>query len=234
MTQAIAAGAGGGRYARAPSRAECETLRFRRAIRHSRWVRFLRVALPLTAIAVGGVVVLFTWFNPLRVVFKLPGDVGQLVVSGTKITMEQPRLSGVTKDSRSYELTADAAAQDLMRPDLVELRGLRAVIGARENGSIRMTAPLGIFDRKLETLKLEREVHLLTTTGYECRMQEALIEVRKGTLVSEKPVEVKLIDGTLTANRLEVLDSGQLIRFDGGVVMNLSFKGARPERNANQ
>ena len=41
---------------------------------------------------------------------KLPVNVGNLVVSGTKITMEQPHLSGFTQDARAYELSADAAA----------------------------------------------------------------------------------------------------------------------------
>ena len=47
---------------------------------------------------------------------KLPIDVGNMVVSGTKITMEQPRLSGFTRDGRAYEVTAVAAAQDVTKP----------------------------------------------------------------------------------------------------------------------
>ena len=77
-----------------------------------------------------GVIVigLITYFNPLRMLAKLPIDVGDLVVSGTKITMEQPRLSGFTSDARAYELTAEAAAQDLTKPDMVELRNIHAKV----------------------------------------------------------------------------------------------------------
>ena len=53
---------------------------------------------------------------------KLPADIGNLVVSGTKITMEKPHLSGFTSDARAYELSADAAKQDLTKPDLIELQ----------------------------------------------------------------------------------------------------------------
>ena len=35
---------------------------------------------------------------------KLPIDIGNLVVAGTKITMEKPPLSGFTHDARAYEL----------------------------------------------------------------------------------------------------------------------------------
>ena len=52
---------------------------------------------------------------------KLPVYIGNLVVSGTKITMEKPHLSGFSADRRPYELQAKAAIQDLTDPDHVEL-----------------------------------------------------------------------------------------------------------------
>jgi lipopolysaccharide export system protein LptC len=39
--------------------------------------------------------------------------------------------------------------------------------------------------------------------------------------VSHSPVELKMLNGTLNANRLEVDDRGDVIRFSEGVVMNL-------------
>ena len=58
------------------------------------------------------------WFNPLRVLDKVPIELGSVVVSGTKITMAQPRLAGFTNDNRQYELTAQAAAQDITKPGM--------------------------------------------------------------------------------------------------------------------
>jgi len=73
---------------------------FRSARRHSRMVRFLRVSVPL-AVVIGAVVIsLITIFNPFRMLTKLPVNINDLVVSGTKITMEKPRLAGFTKDAR--------------------------------------------------------------------------------------------------------------------------------------
>ena len=61
-------------------------------------------------------------FNPFRMLLpKLPVDIGNLVVSGTKITMENPHLAGFSADRRPYELWAKAAIQDLNDPDHVEL-----------------------------------------------------------------------------------------------------------------
>jgi len=84
---------------------------FRSARRHSRVVRVLRIAIPVgVLISVVGIS-LATYLNPLRMLASLPIDISDMVVSGTKITMEQPRLSGFTKDQRAYEFIADAAAQ---------------------------------------------------------------------------------------------------------------------------
>src|SRR5262245_29399187 len=85
---------------------------FRAARRHSRLVRVLRIAIPAVVVVGLVIVALLTYFNPLRMLAKLPINLNDLVVSGTKITMEQPRMSGFTHDGRAYELTAVAAAQD--------------------------------------------------------------------------------------------------------------------------
>ena len=63
--------------------------------RHSRRVRLLRIAIPAGAATVWLVLVLATWFNPLRLIAKLPKELGSLAISGTKITMGQPRMSGL-------------------------------------------------------------------------------------------------------------------------------------------
>ena len=76
-----------------------------------------------------------SWLDPLKVLVRLPIDAGRLVISGTKITMEAPKLSGYTKDRRWYELTANAAAQDITKPDLIELNEIRAKIEAEDKST---------------------------------------------------------------------------------------------------
>ena len=201
-------------------------LAFRSARRHSRAVRILRVAIPLAVVLGFTGIFLITYFNPLRMLAKLPIDVGNLVVSGTKITMEHPRLSGFTGDARAYELSADAAKQDLTKPDLIELRNIRAKVQMQDKSTVEVSATAGIYDSKGETLKLDQNIVLSSSTGYRGRLSEAMINIRKGNVVSERPVEVELLQGTLNANRLEISDSGDLVRFGGGVNMTLMLGDA--------
>lgn len=186
-------------------------------------VRILRIAVPVSVLTGVIIVALITYLNPLRMLAKLPINIDNLVVSGTKVTMEQPRLSGFTSDARAYELTADTAAQDMTKPDIVELRNIRAKIEMQDKSSMVMTAVTGTYDSKGETLKLDQDIQLKSSTGYQGRLSEALIDIRKGNVVSEHPVEVKMLQGTLNANRLEILDSGDLVRFHGGIVMDMAL-----------
>jgi len=186
-------------------------------------VRILRIAVPASVGLVLVIVMLITYLNPLRMLAKLPINLDNLVVSGTKVTMEQPRLSGFTSDARAYELTADTAAQDMTKPDIVELRNIRAKVEMQDKSSMELRAITGVYDAKGEMLKLDRNIEINSSTGYQGRLREALIDIRKGNVVSEQPVEVKMLQGTLNANRLDILDSGDLVRFHGGVVMDMKL-----------
>jgi lipopolysaccharide export system protein LptC len=198
---------------------------FRAAIRHSRLVRLLRVVIP-TAITLGVVatVLMVYVLDPLSQLVRLPGSIGSLVVSGTSITMRQPRLAGFTQDRRPYVVTAKAATQDVTKPDTVQLQDLRATIEFKDSGPFELTANTGLFESKADRLTLQDNI-LVDSPNYKARLSEAVVNVRTNHIVSEKPVEVSMRQGTINANRLEVLNSGEMIRFEGGVTMVLT-----PER----
>jgi lipopolysaccharide export system protein LptC len=196
---------------------------FRAAQRHSRRVRWLRRAIPIWTLVLLGGVVLLTWFNPLGVLTRLPIDTGKILVSGTKITMEAPRLAGFTRDARPYEFTARAAAQDITKPDVLELKDIHAKIDMPDKAHMEMTAESGIYDTKSDLLTLTENIHLSSSAGYSGRLSDAVVDIHKGDVVSEHPVEVLLLNGTLNANRLEVVNNGELLRFGAGVSMNLNL-----------
>ena len=203
--------------------------RFAIAARHSRLVRVLRIAVPaVVALAMGGVIAI-SIFNPFRALMKqLPVDIDNLVVSGSKITMEAPHLSGFSPDQRPYELWAKTATQDLTDPDHVELKILRAKIVQEDRSTVTLDARTGLFDTKTQLLDLRKDIFLQSSTGYEARLSQALLDIGKGTVTSEEPVDVKLLNGTLTADRLRITEKGELIRFEGNVKMNLIMDSPEP------
>ncbi len=201
--------------------------RFAIAARHSRMVRVLRVAVPAAVILAMTAIVAVSVFNPFRMLLpKLPLDMGNLVVSGTKITMESPHLAGYTPDQRPYEVWAKTATQDVTDPDHVDLKTLRAkVLMDDRTTTVTLDARNGVMDTKQQLLDLHKDIFLQSSTGYEARLSQAFVDIGKGTVTSEEHVDVKLLNGTLTSDKLRITGGGEIVRFEGNVVMNLDNLG---------
>ena len=207
--------------------------RFAIAARHSRMVRFLRIAVPAAVTVAMAAIIFVSVYNPFRMLPKLPVDIGNLVVSGTKITMEAPHMSGYTPDQRPYEVWAKTAVQDLAVPDSVDLNTLRAKVLMEDRTThITLDARDGKFDSKTQLLDLRKDIFLQSSTGYEARMSQALVDIGKSTVTSEEHVDVKLLNGTLSADRLRITSGGEVVRFEGNVVLNLDNLGAPEEATA--
>jgi lipopolysaccharide export system protein LptC len=87
--------------------------------------------------------------------------------------------------------------------------------------TVTLDSRTGIFDNKLQTLNLHKDIFLQTSSGYEARLSQAFVDMGKGTVNSDEHVDVKLTNGTLSADRLRITDGGAVIRFEGNVVMNI-------------
>jgi lipopolysaccharide export system protein LptC len=200
--------------------------RFAIAARHSRMVRVLRIAVPAAVGLAMATVVGISVFNPFHADFP-KFDLSNLVVSGTKITMESPHLSGYSgEDRRPYELWAKTATQDVTDPDHVELNTLRAKVLNEDQSTVTLDARTGFLDNKQQTLDLHKDIHLVTSSGYEAWLNHAFVDMGKGTVDSEEHVDVKLTNGTLSADHLHISDGGGVVRFEGNVVMHLDHLDA--------
>src|SRR3984885_444506 len=197
--------------------------RFAIAARHDRFVRALRVAVPAAVIlSMAAIVVVSTFNNPFRMLMpKLPLDMDNLVVSGTKITMESPHMSGYTPDRRPYEVWAKTATQDVTDPDHLDLKTLRAKVLMEDQSTVTLDALNGLMDTKQQLLDLHKDIYLQTSTGYEAWLSQAFVDMGKGTVTSDEHVDVKWADGRLPAERPRITGGGEVVRFDGNVVMNI-------------
>jgi lipopolysaccharide export system protein LptC len=202
---------------------------FGAAVRHSRRVGFLRKALPIAAGAGIVIVVLWTWLDPLRFASGLPVELGRISISGTKLTMDAPKLKGFSRDGRPYTVTAEEAAQDLTKPNVIELSKIVGQFDLGSRGNMILNAKSGIYDGKMEQMKIFDGIDFHSTEGHSGQLSEALVEPRKGHLVSESPVDLFFNEGSLRGNRMEIFDQGKLIVFEGGVTMVLRITPRPPK-----
>lgn len=204
---------------------------FRKALRHSRSVRRLRIFIPVLVVLLIGGFAAWTWFNPMRLLLKVPDIGGDLVISGTKITMQQPRVTGFTRDSRPYEFSAQSAAQDLTRPDIVELNDLHGKFEMQDKSTTEMTADGGTYNSKQEMLNLGSHIVVTSTSGYKILLKSADIDVHNARMTTDDPVQIEMKQGRLDAKGMEVRDAGGEIVFNG-VTMTINPNELSPPAGA--
>src|SRR3569833_4341630 len=90
-----------------------------------------------------------------------------------------------------------------------------------DRSTVTLDALTGRLDTKQQLLDLHKDILLTTSSGYEARLNSAHADMAKGTVSSDERVDVKLTNGTLTADRLRITEGGDVIRFEGNVVMHL-------------
>jgi lipopolysaccharide export system protein LptC len=189
---------------------------YAQARRHSARVRFYKRAIPIGTAAAVAVLLALTLAGPDGQLGGL--SLGPLSISGTKITMDNPRLSGFHKDSRPYEVTATSATQDVRKPHIVEMNDMKARLVIDDGGTVaRLEAASGVFDTQREQLELRQEVRVATDSGHAARLKSALIDFKAGTMVSRDPVSVTLPNGSIEAQGVEITDNGKILTFTGGV-----------------
>jgi lipopolysaccharide export system protein LptC len=203
---------------------------FRSAKRHSRRVRLLRWVLPTAALIGLAIVMFFLWFDPLRFYRGLPVEFGRISITDNKLTIEAPKLSGFTQDRRPYLVTAESAAQDLTSPNRIELTGISGHVELANRGETKLSAQTGLYDMKAGLLQLGSGIEIGATGGYKMQLRDATMNVRKGSVVTKRPVTALFPDGSLLAKNLEIQEHGDFVKFGGGVTM--SFKLPREDANA--
>ncbi|PXW57444.1 lipopolysaccharide-assembly, LptC-related protein [Methylobacterium sp. B4] len=197
-----------------------------RARRHSAQVRTLRRVIPVVAgLAMFGLAAIVL-YGPLS--GSIPNvSVGPISVSGTKVTMENPRLSGFRKGERGYEVIADAAQQDVRKPSIIELQAMKGHVATDDKGGrAYLEARGGVFDSTRESLNLENDIRLWTDKGEEIRLSVATVDFKSGSLRSSKAVTVTVPAGLIVADSLDVVENGRVVSFVGGV--HAVFHGEEP------
>jgi lipopolysaccharide export system protein LptC len=200
---------------------------FKAARRHTRRVRFFRVMLPLGVLVGAILATALAFFDPLKIAMDLPFDLGRVSLSGSRIKMELPKLSGFTNDNRGYSVTAKSATQDLTHPDQIDLEEIEARLELAEQGWAKLTAQAGHYNTKSESMMLDQGIRFDTSAGYGGTLQEVKVDVKAGKLLSEQPVELRYLDGKLTADRMEVSQKDSRALLTGNV--RLVFKMPPPD-----
>ena len=204
---------------------------YAKAKRHSSRVRALKIAIPAGAFIAAALVFAASVYKPFG---DIPGlTIGGISISGSKIAMENPRLTGFRQDSRPYEVNAKAAFQDVRKPGVVELKDVNARLTTDGAGTVAtLVSAAAVFDTSKEFLDLTQEIRITTNRGEEILLRSASVDMKAGTAVSREPVKVTTQNGTIEADAVQVTEGGRTLSFQGRVRTQFSRAAIEPADEA--
>jgi lipopolysaccharide export system protein LptC len=194
---------------------------------HTSLVRVLRVAVPGLAVLVVAAFFAIIATDPRNALTSSENAQALGVQSGT-ITMEAPHLTGFNANGQTYEVIAKRAEQRTDDPGKVALNALIAKVQMRSEGFAHFTAGSGRFDTAQQILDLGDKVTAVTDKGDDAALATAHIDLKAGSVSTDRPVKIKLGTATLSADSMTLSNSGDHVIFSGKVVMILPPAGAAP------
>ena len=201
---------------------------FASATRHTKFVNFLRKALPIFA-----VLVLATYFISTRLATSISiGDMNASIegfeVKDGNLRMVNPKLEGADKKNGKYVISADYADQDIKNPNLIKLHAIKADLAAIDGGWSRMTAVRGRFDNKTGRLVMQDKIDIATSSGVSGVLTHATLDTKNQVIRSHRPVSFVLPNGTIRANALTFYSAKHTLTFRGKVAVHM----VRPKKEA--
>ncbi|OCW57281.1 LPS export ABC transporter periplasmic protein LptC [Hoeflea olei] len=192
---------------------------YRRAVRHSRLVRVLKILLPVLAGLIVLAFVAVSWVGSLG-----PEGVGIESVSlrDGKIVMQNPVMSGQASDARPYTMQAARAIQDLDTPDVIVLEEIVADLPVADGDKAVLNAASGIYNRTAETLVFDKPFTVSTEAGMRAELKSADIDIAAGEMRTSEPVAVRSGEASVVAQSMEMQDKGRVIVFKDKVRMTIN------------
>ena len=184
-------------------------------------MRFLKFAVPATAVVGAGLFVVLAWFNP----FRLPNIVVEgspVIASDGTLDVKLPHLTGTNNRGQKYDVTATSGAQRVTAPGVVALTDLNAVIAGTDQSNATLTAATGKFDSNTQILSPCATMSTSSRPGLYALLRSGTIDFKGNTVHSDEPVTVNLSNGTILANNLDIVEGGSKITFAGGVTANFT------------
>ena len=189
------------------------------ARRYSVFVKFMKGALPMAALALAVLVLVYV---------LQPREAGRMALTFERLgrvegdlAMVKPRLSGTDNDGLPFLVSAASAVQEQRGSDRVRLEAVVADISLKDGTALHVSATKGVVDTKRHLLEVSSGIHVTSQDGYDARTESAKADLKTGTLHGESRIEAQGKFGRITADRFALNRETRQLQFSGNVQMLL-------------
>lgn len=195
-------------------------LLMRRQGGHSRTVSMLKVLLPLVALSLVTLVVLWAELPKSDLGFRV-GFSSVHPDDARNLRMVNARYAGRSKSKQPYLLTAASALQDRPGADTIHLTDPKGDITTKSGAWVALNAPKGEYHQKNQKLDLSGGVSLFHDSGMEFSSPTAHIDLKTSTAEGNDPVTGHGPSADITSQGFKVLDEGNRVIFTGKAHLTL-------------
>jgi len=181
---------------------------------YSQFVSFLKITLPLAALALMSTVFLFA---------RAPTPEGTIPYAEIEEIAQEPRLSGAQVSGVADDGSVIALNARTARPsgNMLSVENIVGTIDTLEGVHIDIQAGGGAIDNDTQTAALTGLTYLRTSNGYEMETSGLLADLSSGRIASEGSLEVQTPFGALIAGQLIIEtpenSENQVMLFQNGV-----------------
>ncbi|MEE4118890.1 MAG: hypothetical protein V2I65_07740 [Paracoccaceae bacterium] len=188
--------------------------------RYSRFVAWVKVALPLAALALLSTLFLFPGGSGRDATEALGAD--ELRALMQKRLLRAPTYTSVTDDGGALTVTAETATPRAADPDLFDVTDLAVALDAADGGRATLVAAGGLVDRRAQEGTFTGDVRVVTSEGWVLRTERLEAALDGSRAVSPLPVRIAgpgltLEAGTMHATTPEGGPPAGHVTFAGGV-----------------
>lgn len=186
---------------------------------YSKFIRFFRKFIVLIALAFIAAVVI--WMKIYNQQQSIPSTADNTTAPSGEAALISAQFDGIDNENRPYRVTADKAVRSTDDTDLINMTNPMADLLTADDRWLAGTAQSGEYNQAKSTLDLRDNVKLYYDDGVEFTLQNALLDLKQTSAISDMPVRGQGPSGNISAQALNITDGGNMIIFKGPATLQL-------------
>ena len=193
------------------------------ARQYSAAVRWMKIALPVGAVVLIGLIFLTGEDRQAVVDAETAADVAML---GAGLKLDKPRFAGVTDNGDPFVVTADWALPDGAMPDRIELEKPKGEVRLGDGLTLNVEANSGQMRRKDDELHLNGAVELVSSDGYTARTERVELDLARKSAKAPEAIHAEGPRGNIRADTMRMTTAAPdsrdvIVHFEGNVRLQI-------------